>query len=399
MRKLQKPCAFGSDRGVHEVWCWLFVPSPTRRREESASNMSLRALVSVVIPSFNRAYCIRKAVDSVLAQTHQDLEIIIVDDGSTDDTANVIHEAYGADPRVRYLYQNNQGVAPARNVGLREAKGDFIALLDSDDIWLPWKIEAQLQCLAAIPEAGMVWTDMDAFGPDGTVDEPRFLTKMYGAYRWFPSREDLFERWQPFSRINPELAAKLGDPRLYSGDIFSQMVLGNLVHTSTVLIRRERFEKVKAFNVALRHSGEDYDFHLRTCREGPVAYLDAPSILYQHGVEDQLTVIPAFRLEMARNFLATIEPVIEHDRDRIRLPQEMIDEVLAGAHAWIGECYSDRGDNRAARHELLASLLLKPTQPRTAAFFALSLLPGRVSLAAREKFRAAKRSVLRRKAA
>ena len=355
---------------------------------------STEARVSVVIPSFNRAYCIAATVDSVLAQTHANLEVLVVDDGSKDDTADLIARRFGDEPRVRYLYQENQGVSAARNYGLRSAQGDYIALLDSDDLWLPWKVEAQLRCLDAIPEAGMVWTDMTAIDPEGEIVAPRYLTTMYSAYGWF-DRETLFERSRPFAEIAPELAATLGDPKVYSGDIFSEMVLGNLVHTSTVLLRRERFERVRTFNLDLRRSGEDYDFHLRTCREGPVAYLDAPSVLYQRGRADQLTVVPAYKIDMARNFLATISPVIERDRDRIRLPQIMIDEVLAEAHAWVGECHYNLGENRSARSEFAASLRHKPMQPRLAAFLALSLLPPKVSSGLHGVVRSVKRRLER----
>src|SRR5262245_26303833 len=151
------------------------------------------ALVSVVIPSYNRAYCITKSVDSALGQTHTNVEVLIVDDGSKDNTAEVVEKAYGSEPRVRYLRQENQGVAAARNYGLREARGDFIALLDSDDLWLPWKLEAQLRCLAKLPEAGMVWTDMDAINPEGQIVSRRYLTTMYSAYSWF-TRNELFTR-------------------------------------------------------------------------------------------------------------------------------------------------------------------------------------------------------------
>ena len=108
------------------------------------------------------------------------------------------------------------------------------------------------------------------------------------------------------SSIDAALAGTLSDPHVFLGDIFSPMITGNLVHTSTVLLRGERFEKVREFDVNLRYSGEDYDFHLRTCREGDVAYLDASSILYQRGRGDQLTVNRAFTVHMAENFLKTV---------------------------------------------------------------------------------------------
>ncbi len=352
------------------------------------------ALVSVVIPSFNRGYCIAKTIDSALAQTHVNLEILVVDDGSTDDTAAVIARTYAHEPRVRYLHQKHQGVSEARNHGLRASRGEYVALLDSDDLWLPWKIEAQVRCLEALPEAGMVWTDMDAIDPSGEIVSRRYLTTMYSAYGWF-SRDELFERSFPFSDIEPALAGQLGMPLVYTGDIFSQMVLGNLVHTSTVLLRRQRLERVEKFNIELRRSGEDYDFHLRTCREGPVAYLDVASVLYQRGRADQLTANAAFRIDMARNFLATIVPVIERDRERIRLPRIMIDEVLAEAHAWVGECHYERGEHRAALPALAASLRHKPRQPRIAGILALSLLPPLLSTRVHGLYRRSKARFVR----
>jgi hypothetical protein len=161
---------------------------------------------------------------------------------------------------------------------------------------------------------------------------------------------------------------------VYHGDIFSEMVLGNLVQTSTVMLRRSRLARVRGFDTALKRSGEDYDFHLRVCREGPVAYLDAPSILFQTAAPDRLSG-PDYRLDRARNLLATIVPIVARDRDRIRLPRVVIDEVLADAHGRLGECEYEHGDQRAAAGELASSLRHKPRQPRVAALLALSLLP------------------------
>jgi glycosyltransferase involved in cell wall biosynthesis len=347
------------------------------------------SLVSVVIPTYNRAYCIGRTINSVLAQTHRRLEILVVDDGSSDGTAETLAGAYGGEPRVRVLRQANQGVSAARNHGLRAATGEFVALLDSDDLWLPWKLEAQLACLAAASEAGMVWTDMDAVGPGGEVLQRRFLTTMYGAYRWF-DREDLFERWMSFSGVHPALSETIGEPRLYVGDIFSEMVLGNLVHTSTVLLRRDRLERVGGFDPTLRRTGEDYDFHLRTCREGPVAYLDVASIHYTRGQADQLTYGSEHELQMARNFLRTIEPVIERDRDRIRLPRVMLEEVLAEAYAWIGGLEVERGEHLGGMRHLATSLRHQPRQPRVLGFMALNLLPVALAGGLRRLYRGAR---------
>jgi glycosyltransferase involved in cell wall biosynthesis len=335
-------------------------------------------LVSVVIPSYNRAYCITTTVDSTLAQTHKNLEILIVDDGSSDGTRELIAERYRDEPRVRYIYQSNAGVSAARNHGLRLARGEFLALLDSDDIWLPWKVEAQLRCLEALPTAGMIWTDMDAIGPDGQLLYRRYLTRMYTSYQKF-TRDQLFRESRPLASIDAGLASTLSNPRVFLGDIFSPMITGNLVHTSTVLLRRERFEHVREFDVNLRYSGEDYDFHLRTCREGDVAYLDVSSILYQRGRQDQLTVNPAYTVHMAENFLKTVNKALARDRDRVRLSPRMLDHVMAEAHAWIGEQRLVLGERDQAWHHLGTSLRFRPWQPRVAALLGAAALPKPVS--------------------
>src|SRR5580692_1034819 len=121
-------------------------------------------LVSVIIPTYNRAHCVCRAVESVLGQTYAEVSVLLIDDGSTDHTRALVNDTYGKDPRVRYVHQPNQGVSAARNHGIRLVEGDFAALLDSDDVWKPFKLELQIACLRAFPEAGMVWSDMTAVG-------------------------------------------------------------------------------------------------------------------------------------------------------------------------------------------------------------------------------------------
>ncbi len=108
-------------------------------------------LVSVVIPAFNVAWCVEKAIDSALAQTHPAVEVIVVDDGSSDDTPRVL-ASYG--DRIRGLQQPNGGMSNARNAGIRAAQGEYIAFLDADDWWLPEKLERQLQLMLADPTLG-----------------------------------------------------------------------------------------------------------------------------------------------------------------------------------------------------------------------------------------------------
>lgn len=318
----------------------------------------LSALVSVIIPTFNRAYCLRRAIDSVLNQTHRKVEVIVVDDGSTDETSDLVRSVYSANKQVRYVHQANSGVSAARNHGFALATGEFVSLLDSDDEWYPWKLSVQLACLSFLPDAGMIWTDMDAVGADGSVVQQKYLRTMYGAYQRLGDRK-LFDKQWGIHAVMTDAPAALSGSQLFAGDIFSEMILGNLVHTSTVLLRRERLKQVTGFDLSLKFSGEDYDFHLRTCRAGPVAFLDAASIRYQVGMADALTR-PEYMIHLALNNLQTIEAAIRTDRAKIRLSDRAISTRLAGANFWVGQAYLDLNDSHKARPYLRRGLVRDP---------------------------------------
>ena len=339
-------------------------------------------LISVIIPTFNRAYCVGKAIDSVQAQTHRNTEILVLDDGSTDGTRDLIEQSYAGDPRVRYFFHENRGVTATRNWGITLCRGDFVALLDSDDTWSPWKLELQLACFRHHPEIGMVWSDMEAIGPGGEVVSRSYLQTMYSAYQWFPRKEQLFPQSFALAEIAPALRPVVEGRRFYTGEIFSQMIMGNLVHTSTVLMRRERLEKVSGFNEELRIAGEDYDFHMRTCREGPVGFIDVATIRYRTGMPDRLTR-DEYKIHAAMNCLKTVLPLIEQERSQIKLSDRMIRLRLAEMHAWVGNELLNTGEASQARLHLRKSLSVQLWQPETLKFLTLASLPGDV----REPFR------------
>jgi GT2 family glycosyltransferase len=348
------------------------------------------SLVSVIIPTYNRAYCVGRAIDSALGQTHADIEVVVVDDGSTDDTRDMIKSRYAAEPRVEYHHQTNQGISGARNTGLAHAKGEYIALLDSDDEWLRWKIELQLACMRAHPEVGMTWTDMVAIDPDGKVLSPSFLRTMYSAYAWFPTPESLFTGVDALDALSPLAKEVAAGRKFFHGDIGWQMLMGNLVHTSTVVLTRERAMAVKAFREDLRPAGEDYEFHLRTCRLGPVGYLDIPAIEYRRGRMDQATV-SSNSIHMAQNFLNVIEPILLDANAGQQPPPKMKRAVLAEAHAWVGEQHLRRNNGREARRAFARSLRWRPLQARSARLLLAACLPSAWMDPARQILRAARR--------
>jgi len=348
----------------------------------------MRDLVSVIIPTYNRAnYCLN-AVASVLAQTHSNLEAIVVDDGSTDGTRDVLR---GLDDRVLYLWQPNAGVSAARNRGLKQAKGDYIAFLDSDDEWLPWKLEAQLSVLKAFPEAGMTWTDFQAVSAEGALVQESYLRSMYSAYDGFDC-ETCFRTRARLSDFWKGCPPAYREKMFYVGYIFSWMLLGNLVHTSTVLMRRERQRQVGCFDTDLIRSGEDYDYHFRTCRLGDVALIDLPSIKYRVGSADQLTA-SRHMLWMARNNLKTVKKMLALARNEIDLPSAVIRKRLAHSCAWIGREEFERGDRNARKH-FKESLKMFPFQKRTAAYLLLSYLPPAATVMLRAGRQKMKKSLL-----
>src|SRR5436309_1568471 len=300
-------------------------------------------LVSVVIPTYNRAAIVGRAIESALRQTYANLELVVVDDGSSDNTRAIV-EGFGA--RVRYLYQENAGVTAARNLAMRVARGEFLAFLDSDDLWQPWRIESQVAALRRHPEAGLVWTDMSAVDRSGKVIDERHLRVMYRAHTRV-SVEEKMREVATLGALSPAVPTELASAPVRMGDLFSEILLGNLIHTSTVLVRRAWVERVGGFDPSFMRAGEDYEFYVRLCSVGPVIFIDAPSSLYSVGAPDQLTR-PSMLLEIARNNLRAIQKWIPHAGAHLTMPRRVIRTRFADSYGWLGEAELDAGNRFAA---------------------------------------------------
>jgi glycosyltransferase involved in cell wall biosynthesis len=188
--------------------------------------------VSVIVPVYNRPAFVRQAIDSALAQECRGgAEIVVVDDGSTDETPDVL-ASYGR--RIRVVRQENGGVARARNAGFAAARGEFFALLDSDDIWLPGKLDAQVALLDASPDAGFAHSDVAEFFEDGS-----------------PQR-----KWTR-------------RPAIVSGSALRVLLRRNVVHTMTVMLRRRAIEEVGDFDPRYPPC-EDWDLWLRIAEHRPI---------------------------------------------------------------------------------------------------------------------------------
>lgn len=194
-------------------------------------------LVSVVIPTYNRAALLCEAVDSVLQQTYRNIEIIVIDDGSTDDTAAAM-QGYG--DRVRYSRRANAGVNAARNLGIKQSRGEFLALLDSDDLWAPYKIELQVELLQSFAEVGFTFSNFHIF--KGAAPDADANSIADGLSTWF---EHVAGRVDPYRWQRQFTAPKAGSSRLLceeftirAGDIYRSSLFCPYVLPSTALIRK-----------------------------------------------------------------------------------------------------------------------------------------------------------------
>jgi glycosyltransferase involved in cell wall biosynthesis len=270
---------------------------------------------------------VRYAIDSARAQTYPALEIIVVDDGSTDNTSDVL-ALYG--DKITVITQKNSGTAVARNTGVAASKGEYLAWLDSDDAWLPQKIQAQVDAIERCPEAAVVYTRCNPMDENG---EPKSPT-------------------EPIEIPEPVLRR----------DILAMMVVESEVLTPSVLVRRSALDRVGLFDP--EYSAEDWELNFRLARRYPFVYLDAP--LTRHRIHDETKTKDRWphalgllklrhKIEAARDEILAKDSspamVQAYERHRIK---------YAEAYYRVGKLALDRGDTDMAREMLDKALQLNP---------------------------------------
>ncbi len=250
------------------------------------------ALVSVIVPTYNRADTVKRAIASVQAQTFQDWELIVVDDGSTDDTSSLIA---GLDPRMVVIRQENQGISGARNTGLTSSTGQYIAFLDSDDEWLPHHLELCIAFLRAFPGEQFVTTELwEDFGKGRVVKHYRVETS-----NWYPElasrvrssaldlpdgeTDDYLRVYQSRQEIGDwgrPIVEKAGfaDVFHYSGRIFDRLRFGYLMAMQNTVLTRTAYETVGLFDRDYRVVS-DFGLMAKLCQEYRANYLSIPSCI------------------------------------------------------------------------------------------------------------------------
>lgn len=324
--------------------------------------------ISVIVPTYNRADWLAATVQAALAQTVPPLEVIVVDDGSSDGTEAVAGRIPGP---VRYLRQTNAGVAAARNAGAAAARGELLAFLDCEDLWEPQKLEVQAAVLRAHPEVGWSITGCTV------VDlQDRPLPGVQGWLRVFPPFQGTGR--SPDEFFGEDLAGSVMTVadrvwHLFVGDAFRLLCFGNFGLPSSAVVRRSVFEASGGFDPAWRLAEETEFFH-RLAAEVPVGIVLEPLVRYRVGQAGALTS-PANTRALVSNALASL------DRARARrgrlLPAEDA-AFLAGRRRLLDRlAYSALADGEmaTARQALAVMRSEYGVSPRAAMLTMLSVMP------------------------
>jgi glycosyltransferase involved in cell wall biosynthesis len=252
--------------------------------------------VSVIIPTFNRLELLKETVASVRNQTFRDFEIIVVNDGSSDGTA----EWLDSQPDILALNQKNSGIAASRNNGARVSRGRWLAFLDHDDLWAPEKLAVQAEFVKGNPDVALV-----------AARHVRLGKKFRGSGQ---------ERWT-------------------KGDLFVEEYSRSFIHTSSVMIRRDVFEKIEGFPTSYRFADE-FDVWLKIASTHPIAYVDEPLVFIRFYDSNTSHNRVGVRTD-------TYDILMKH-YDPQRIPRRVFLKTLSDHDISFGRAYVKAGDMREA---------------------------------------------------
>jgi glycosyltransferase involved in cell wall biosynthesis len=301
--------------------------------------------VSVIIPAYNNAAYLAEAIDSVLSQTYRSLELIVVDDGSTDETRDVVRTYQERDNRVRYLFQSNRGPSAARNYGMREARGKYIAFIDADDVWMPPKLQQQVAAISRDKSIGFVYCDT-VF-----VDRAR--------------------------RVIRDYVRKI---RLVSGDIAFDLFNDFFLITSAVVIRASCCGTAGYFREDMR-VGEDYEYFLK------LAYRYRGAVVGEKLMIRRVRSDSLSRQDAVADASADIRTLTEFAAANPGFRMQYrrgIARRLSAYHCALGYLYMNRGRHAWALRHQVRSLRYRPT-PVAFRRLMLSFVPLRLLSLARRR--------------
>ncbi len=312
--------------------------------------------VSIVVPSYNGARTIAATLDALLAQTRPVREIVVVDDGSKDDTRGALAPYAG---RVTAVHQVNSGVSAARNNGVAQTSGEWLAFCDADDLWDPDKLAVMAAVVASRPEADVIFHDYGILIDDRIV-EPR------GTH----SRQTLFPIFRETTLHMRDILAERRDVEVpgvaegwrrvdtWFGQPFTSLMIGNFVLPSTLMIRRRAFDAINGFDGSFRFA-EDTEFFLRLAKVRPFLWVDASLTAYRRAAGTLLTgnMLPTIR----NSTLAVVKHCVE-DAAVYRAHRPHVRRAVGRRYARLAYfCLSDLRQGEALGYALKA-IGMRPAQ-------------------------------------
>lgn len=297
--------------------------------------------VSVVIPTYNRVRLLRRAIDSAFAALEPEDEVIVVDDGSTDDTASLLSEYRG---RIRSFTTSRRGPGAARNLGIEEARHPLVAFLDSDDAWMPDKIQLQRALMERRTDVLFCFSDFAHRDRTGAETHACLAAWHRDPRSW----DAILAPGVLFSTLAP-LPPGRSDFRVYVGDLYSSAVLGDYVCTSTAVVRRTAAAGALRFAEDLMKY-EDWQCFARVAAAGPAAYLDCETQWNCDHAGSRLTRADELTSETAR--IVVLDRVWGADSEFLARHGELYRRVLAGHRRARARALMALGRNREARQEL-----------------------------------------------
>lgn len=292
------------------------------------------ATVSVIIPTYNRGALIGEAIDSVLNQTHRELDIIVVDDGSDDDTVERLR-AYGSS--IRLVRTHHGGAAHARNAGVRAATGKYVAFLDSDDRYLPHKLALQVEVLERFSDIGLVYSEFSSFGD---AEPELFHLRTYHAPA-FRNRESYEHYFGPGRSLKEAgiVCEPWSERRLYAGQVFDHYLRVLFVFVNSMLVRRDILTEVGDHDERISLF-DQYDLVLRIAKRYRLGFVDVPTyeLRYHPG---QISTTrrsdgPLVFVRKQQELLAIVERHAVHDRTYYESHKAEVNETMRRLHLALG---------------------------------------------------------------
>lgn len=298
-------------------------------------------LVSVALVVYNGSKDVRAAIDSVLTQTYRPLELVAVDDGSTDGTWDIL-QSYG--DRIVAIRQRNGGLPAARNTAMKHARGEFIALMDHDDICMPERVAVQVAFLKQNPEVGLCCSDFSAFNDKGPIEASHIATYYSQCSAAKGGVAALYPQAGTFdvTALVPTPHEGAAQTPYYKGDVYDALVFGNFVHPPTVMVRASVARKVGAFDPQARTTC-DWDWNVRVSRHCHVGHVHRALLDYRRS-PSQMSGLQhrasghQITLEVAQRMVDRDPSLMQRHRQRMRstLGEFAIDAAYANAESRPG---------------------------------------------------------------